>query len=67
MILRLYETWNRQCRCRLHLSLPIADAAVCDMIEEREQKLSFDGQDIELTFRPFEIKTIKLYFHEKHT
>lgn len=65
VILRLYETWNRQCRCRLHLSLPIADAAVCDMIEEREQKLSFDGQDIELTFRPFEIKTIKLYFHQK--
>ena len=32
------------------------------MIEEREQKLSFDGQDIELTFRPFEIKTILVQY-----
>ena len=62
MIVRLYETWNKKTDCRLHTDLLIEEASLCDMMEEHDHKLESRNGEIELSFRPFEIKTLKLRF-----
>ena len=62
VIVRLYETWNKKTDCRLHTDLLIEEASLCDMMEEHDHKLESRNGEIELSFRPFEIKTLKLRF-----
>ena len=44
----------------------VIHGVLTDMLETPVAE-PFEGKEPTLTFRPFEIKTIKLYFHEKHT
>ena len=62
VIVRLYETWNKKTDCRLCSDLLIHEAAQCDMMEEHDSKLDIADNTIALSFRPFEIKTLKLRF-----
>ncbi len=60
IILRLYEAKRNLTRCTLSTSLLINKASQTDMLERSQRELSINKGKIELDFRPFEIKTIRL-------
>ena len=60
LILRLYETWNRATDCSIRFGRLMETAAQCDMMEENEALLQVEGNQLQLHFRPFEIKTLKV-------
>ncbi len=65
LIIRLYESMNSAERAVFSTSLPVLQAFACNCIEQNEKELTLDQADdgrikIELSFKPFEIKTIRL-------
>jgi len=61
VVVRLYETTGKKTTARLQTSFPIKRAQVMDIIETTASKLASQEDSIKLSFRPFEIKTLKLY------
>jgi alpha-mannosidase len=62
LIVRVYETWNRKTDCTLTFGRPIRDAFVTNLLEERDVPIRTEGNAIPLSFKPFEIQTIKVIF-----
>jgi len=62
VILRLYESLRSTVTCTLLTELPVDRAWSVNLIEEQPRPLPVKKGAIELTFRPFEIKTIRLRF-----
>ena len=60
MILRLYECKHAACRAALSLGFPARQAWLCDMLEAPQTPLEITDGGIALTFRGFEIKTLRL-------
>ena len=60
LILRLYESVHAATHCILTTSLPVQSATQTNMLEEDIKPLHIHQNKVELTFRPFEIKTIRL-------
>lgn len=60
IIVRMFETWNKQTSCALTSSKNIEKASECDMMEENDVKLNILDNVLDLKFSPFEIKTLKL-------
>ncbi|MFO8007485.1 MAG: glycoside hydrolase family 38 C-terminal domain-containing protein [Candidatus Brocadiia bacterium] len=60
IIVRLYESMRTATDCVLHTTLPVQRAEQTNMLEEKEADLEVTGDGIPLTFRPFEIKTVRL-------
>ena len=63
-VLRLYEAMRTGTDTALTLKLPCASVALCNMLEQEEQPLAVektaDGVRVPLSFRPFEIKTLRV-------
>jgi len=60
IILRLYEAKRNRTHCTLSTVLPINKASQTDMLERHQGELSVSQGKIELDFRPFEVKTLRL-------
>ena len=60
IILRLYESKRSLTHCILTTSLPVKKVSQTDMLERYHSDLSNNQGSINLDFRPFEIKTIRL-------
>jgi alpha-mannosidase len=60
VIVRLYEAMRTATRCTLGTRLPVRAAAQTDMAEEGQSELAYADGRVELEFRPFEIKTVRL-------
>jgi alpha-mannosidase len=60
VILRLYEAKRTLTHCILSTILPLKKVIQTDMLENYQNNLSFNLGSIELEFRPFEVKTIRL-------
>lgn len=60
-VLRLYEAEGTAANTRLVLNLPVERVERTNMLEETEERLE-EKQEISLRFRPFEIKTLKVYY-----
>ena len=60
LILRLYESKRNLTHCVLSTTLPVNKVSQTDMLEKFQHDLSINKGKIELDFRPFEIKTIRL-------
>jgi alpha-mannosidase len=60
IILRLYEALRSATRCMLSSSLPVRSASQVNMVEEPHAALAWQNGQVELDFRPFEIKTVRL-------
>jgi alpha-mannosidase len=60
IILRLYEAKRNRTHCTLSTALSIHKASQTDMLERFQAELSLDQSKIELDFRPFEVKTLRL-------
>lgn len=60
IILRLYESMHMTAKCNLTSSLPFKRCSQTNMMEKHQKDLDFNRKTIELNFRPFEIKTVRL-------
>jgi alpha-mannosidase len=65
VVVRLYEAMRTATRCTLTAALPVRQVSETNMLEEQPRLLSQDGGRIELAFRPFEIKTLRLRLNAK--
>jgi alpha-mannosidase len=61
-IVRLYEAWGGRCKARVHTSLPIARAFLCDLLERETDELHLNEGVIDLEVAPFKILTLKLTY-----
>ncbi|MDP4153662.1 MAG: glycoside hydrolase family 38 C-terminal domain-containing protein [Bacillota bacterium] len=63
-IMRMYESAGTRTDAKLEIKLPCGKAYSCDMLENIEKEIPVSKRDeivqIPLSFKPFEIKTIKL-------
>lgn len=62
VIVRLYETWNSRTETEISFGRPVKSVSECNLMEEKDAPLALTDGKLALTFRPFEIKTIKLSF-----
>jgi alpha-mannosidase len=60
VVVRLYEAQRTATSCTLKTALPLAHAAVTDMLEENGEPIDSRGGEIALCFTPFEVKTLRL-------
>jgi len=56
----LYESLGGKCKTSLHFAYDIVSAAETDMLEDNPKALQVQGKKLDLEFRAFEIKTIRL-------
>jgi alpha-mannosidase len=59
-IVRLYECAHASARATLHFGIPVHSASETDLLERELQKLPVEGNSIQLEFKPFEIKTVRV-------
>ncbi len=62
VIVRLYEAKRSATECKLRLGLAARRVQQTDMLEENPQPLALGHDGIALSFRPFEIKTLRFSF-----
>lgn len=60
LIARLFETFGRRSRCTVKVAGPAREAWECDLLERRQQPLPLTDGLLSLTFKPYEIKTVRL-------
>lgn len=60
IIVRAYETWNSKTPVTLTFCDEILSATECNLMEEEDEAVAFDGNTLTATFKPFEIKTFKI-------
>lgn len=60
MIVRLYEAMNGVRRASFTSAFPVAKAYRCNMLEEIENEVIVDDGRIDMSFKPFEIVTLRL-------
>ena len=59
MIVRLYDTFDSRCNARITVANGFKEAYICDMMENELEKLSFNGTDVTVPVKNFEIITLK--------
>lgn len=62
VIVRAYEAHNSKTPCTLTFADTVKAAYECNMMEECDEAVAFEGNSISTVFKPFEIKTFKLVF-----
>ncbi len=60
VIVRLYECKHAATDAVLTLNLPVRRAALCDMLENEQEALPLEYGRIALSFRGFEVKTLRI-------
>lgn len=60
LVVRLYEATRSSVTCTLATSLPVANVMETNMLEQALRKLKCKVGTIQLSFRPFEIKTVRM-------
>ena len=60
IVIRAYETWNKKTDVTMTFGETIKSAVECNLMEEDEAPLEITDGKIAITFKPFEIKSIKV-------
>ena len=60
LIIRMYEFFNNRTKATLEFSREIEEAFECNLMERNLEEAKFEGEKIEFTINPFEIKTFKV-------
>ena len=58
-VMRLYECEGTKTVCALTPGVPVSGVVLTNILEDETEKLSLANGSVSLTFRPFEIKTVK--------
>ncbi len=64
LIVRIYEALNAATVGKIEVNLPFSKIEICNMLEEGVELLQTTGNQVQLEFRPFEIKTLRLRHRE---
>ena len=64
VIIRLYEAGKQRSNVTVRFGNPIKRAAICNLMEEKEQALTINDATVVFEMRPFEIKTLKVTFRK---
>jgi len=59
MIVRLYDAYDSRCNAKITVADGFKEAYICDMMENELEKLSFNGTDVTVPVKNFEIITLK--------
>ncbi len=59
-VLRIYEAAGRPAEAKIRLAAPVLDGQEVNLMEDAVATLAITGDTLQLSLRPFEIKTIKL-------
>jgi len=59
-IMRLYECKGSSISCGLDVGMPVAAAFETNMLEETTAELPHENGQIQLYFRPFQVRTIRI-------
>lgn len=65
IVVRLYEAKRAATSCALYTGIPIATARLTDMLERGDERVEVRDGAVPLTFRAFEIKTVRLTPEER--
>ncbi len=60
LVVRLYEAHGGHAEARLTSSLPVAGVRECSLLEDDGEELTWTGGGVDLSFRPFQIRSLKL-------
>lgn len=60
IIVRLYETWNSRTETEISFGFPVSTVSACNLMEEKDEPLTLSDNILSMTFKPFEIKTLKI-------
>ncbi len=60
LIIRVVDRHNALTHAKLSLSVPVAEAWSCDLMENKESPLEIKRGEIEFTVKPYEIVTIRV-------
>jgi alpha-mannosidase len=60
VVVRLYEARGGRASARVSAGFPLARAEETDLLERRTETLRAQGAELELTLRPFQIRTLRL-------
>ncbi|MDR3689747.1 MAG: glycoside hydrolase family 38 C-terminal domain-containing protein [Fimbriimonas sp.] len=60
LIIRMYEAGKSSGYATIRFGMPVVAVSEVDLLEESATPIAVDCQEIELYFRPFEIKTLKI-------
>ena len=60
IIVRMYEAYDSKCSATLTFGFDIAQAWLCDMLEQEEAELTAEGGSVTLPVKNFEIVTLKV-------
>lgn len=60
-VVRLYECEGSKAKAEISFGGIISGAVLTNLLEDEKEKLSIDGNTVTLSFKPFEIKTLKIY------
>lgn len=62
VIVRTFETWNRKTTCTLTFDRLVRSAYLTNLLERQDEPLETDGKTVRLTYKPFQIVSLKLQF-----
>lgn len=62
VIIRVYENENKKTEGQFYFSRTIKEAWSCNLLEENGDRLDILGNSLTISFKPYEIHTIKLKF-----
>ncbi|KAM4826308.1 alpha-mannosidase 2C1 [Thomomys bottae] len=62
LVLRLYEAFGSHVDCWLHISLPVQEAFLCDLLEQLDPAgyLPLRDSRVKLSFSPFQVRSLLL-------
>ncbi len=60
VIVRMYDAYNQHTNALIRLNFDFKEAWICDMLENKLEKLALDGNTLRLPVSNFEIVTLKL-------
>ena len=60
-VLRLYECEGSKAKTDISFSVPTASAVLTNLLEDEKESVELCDGKLSLSFRPFEIKTVKVY------
>jgi alpha-mannosidase len=61
LIVRFYESYGQATSAVVQFGHPVARAEIVDLLEENSQPVPVAGGKVALSFRPFEIKSLKIF------
>lgn len=62
LVLRMYNPLNRSVKAVLRFGVPVVDVWECNLLEDKVREVWIQGAEVNLAFKPFEIKSVRVAF-----